>query len=116
MLPVNCGSYTDYHNFVVIYHSECRMRRDGIEVAKGRIKFKCPKISRKSGCICCTCDPPCSDAKYKRTVHLVMEDNPRLFNNPAKSSKKWKPEYNARTSAERSNKRKKVDFGCSIIL
>lgn len=48
--------------------------------------------------------------KYGRTVHLVLKDNPRLFNNPPRSSKEWKLEYNARTSAERSNKREKLDF------
>lgn len=75
-----------------------------------RMKFKCPKISHKNGCISCTCETPCSDAKYGRTVHLVMKDTPRLFNNPPRSSKEWKLEYNARTSAERSNKREKLDF------
>ena len=39
-----------------------------------------------------------------------MKDNPRLFNNPPRNSKEWKLEYNARTSAERSNKREKLDF------
>ena len=45
--------------------------------------------------------------QYGRTVHLVMNDNPRLFNNPHQEAvnKEWKLEYNARTSAERSNKR-----------
>ena len=57
-----------------------------------------------------TCETPYSDAKYGRTVHLVMKNNPRLFNNPPRSSKEWKLEYNARTSAERSNKREKLDF------
>ena len=37
-----------------------------------------------------------------------MKDNPRLFNNPPRSSKEWKLEHNARTSAERSNKREKL--------
>ena len=60
------------------------------------------------GCISCTCENPCSNAKYGRTVHLVLKDNPRLFNNPPRISKKWKLEYNARTSAERSNKREKL--------
>ena len=60
------------------------------------------------GCISCTCENPCSNAKYGRTIHLVLKDNPRLFNNPPRSSKKWKLEYNARTSAERSNKREKL--------
>ena len=62
------------------------------------------------GCISCTCENPCSNAKYGRTVHLVLKDNPRLFNDPPRSSKEWKREYNARTSAERSNKREKLDF------
>ena len=86
------------------------MCRDGIEVAKGRMKFKCPKISYAGGGISCTCETHCSNAKYGRTVHLVLKDNPRLFNNPPRSSNEWKLEYNARTSAERSNKREKLDF------
>ena len=87
-----------------------RMRRDGIEVAKGRMKFKCPKMNRENGCLSCTCETPCSNAKYGRTVHLILKDNPRLFNNPPRSSKEWKTEYNERTSVERSNKREKIDF------
>lgn len=39
----------------------------------------------------------------------------RLFNNPPRSSKEWKLEYNARTSAERSNKREKLDFKAHIM-
>ena len=39
-----------------------------------------------------------------------MKDNPRLINFPPRDSKEWKQEYNARTSAERSNKREKIDF------
>ena len=108
--PVYKNDFTIDKNGVPVCPSGCRMRRDGVEVAKGRMKFKCPKISHKNGCISCTCETPCSDAKYGRTVHLVMKDNPRLFNNPPRSSKEWKLEYNARTSAERSNKREKLDF------
>lgn len=87
-----------------------RMRRDGTETAKGRTKFKCPKISFPAGSPTCTCEHPCSDAAYGRTVHLVLKDNPRLFNDPPRSSKEWKLEYNARTSSERCNKREKVDY------
>ncbi len=39
-----------------------------------------------------------------------MKDNPRLFNIPPQDSDDWKKEYNARTSAERSNKREKWDY------
>ena len=108
--PIYKDDFTIDSDGVQICPAGYRMRRDGTEVAKGRTKFKCPKISRKNGCISCTCENPCSDAKYGRTVHLVMNDNPRLFNNPPRSSKEWKLEYNARTSAERSNKREKLDF------
>ena len=108
--PIYKNDFTINKDGVPICPSGYRMRRDGIEVAKGRMKFKCPKISHASGCISCTCENPCSNAKYGRTVHLVLKDNPRLFNNPPRSSKEWKLEYNARTSAERSNKREKLDF------
>lgn len=43
-------------------------------------------------------------------VHLAMKDNPRLINIPSRDSEEWKLEFNARTSAERSNKREKIDF------
>ena len=33
-----------------------------------------------------------------------------MFNNSPRSSKEWKLEYNARTSAVRSNKSEKLDF------
>ena len=47
---------------------------------------------------------------YTRFVHLVLKDNPRLFNTPPRGSNEWKLEYNARTSAERCNKREKIDY------
>ena len=53
---------------------------------------------------------PCSDSKYGRTVHLATKDNPRLINIPPRDSDEWKTAFNARTSAERSNKREKYDF------
>ena len=84
-----------------------KMLHDGSEACKGRLKFRCPLASRKYGC---SCTHPCSDSKYGRTVHLVMKDNPRLINFPPRDTKEWKKEFNARTSAERSNKREKIDF------
>ena len=77
------------------------MNHDGSEPSKHRLKFRCPLASRKYGC---SCEHPCSDSKYGRTVHLAMKDNPRLINIPPRDSKEWKMEFNARTSAERSNK------------
>ena len=84
-----------------------RMNHDGSEPSKHRLKFRCPLASRKYGC---SCEHPCSDSKYGRTVHLAMKDNPRLINIPPRDSEEWKTEFNARTSAERSNKREKLDF------
>lgn len=56
-----------------------RMNHDGSEPSKHRIKYRCPLASRKYGC---SCEHPCSDSKYGRTVHVAMKDNPRLFTNP----------------------------------
>ena len=84
-----------------------RMNHDGSEPSKNRIKFRCPLASRKYGC---SCEHPCSDSKYGRTVHLATKDNPRLINIPPRDSDEWKTEFNARTSAERANKREKYDF------
>ena len=84
-----------------------KMNHDGSELSKARLKFRCPLASRKYGC---SCSNPCSDSKYGRTVHLAMKDNPRLINFPPRDSEQWKLEYNDRTSAERSNKREKIDF------
>lgn len=84
-----------------------KMNHDGSEPSKARLKFRCPLASRKYGC---SCEHPCSDSKYGRTVHLAMKDNPRLINFPPRDSEEWKLEFNGRTSSERSNKREKIDF------
>ena len=84
-----------------------RMNHDGSEPSKNRIKYRCPLASRKYGC---SCEHPCSDSKYGRTVHLATKDNPRLINIPPRDSDEWKTQFNARASAERSNKREKYDF------
>ena len=84
-----------------------RMRRDGTEPKKFRLKFRCPLMNRKHGG---SCPNPCSDAKFGRTVHLPMKDNPRLFNIPTRGSNAWKLQYKNRTSAERAIKRIKIDY------
>ena len=84
-----------------------RMHHDGYEIKKNRCKYRCPKATRKKGCFC---ETPCSPAKYGRTVHTQLKDNPRIFNIPPRDSKEWKKEYDRRTSVERSNKREKQDY------
>ena len=108
--PVYKDDFTIGDDGVPICKEGFRMRMDGTESQKGRTKFKCPKISFAGGTPACTCPNPCSDAKYGRTVHLVLKDNPRLFNDPPRSSKEWDKEYDARTSSERCNKRQKIDY------
>ena len=85
-----------------------KMRHDGVEPSKHRSKFRCPLMNRSFKS--CSWSNPCSDAKWGRTVHLAMKDNPRLINIPPRDSEQWKLEYNARTSSERCNKRMKIDF------
>jgi hypothetical protein len=84
-----------------------RMHRDGYEPKKNRVKYRCPKADRRRGCFC---ENPCSPAKYGRTVHTQLKDNPRMFNIPPRDSREWNKEYDRRTSVERSNKREKQDY------
>lgn len=52
------------------------MRHDGIEPKKNRCMFRCPQSDRKRGCYC---ETPCSNAKYGRTVHTQLKDNPKIY-------------------------------------
>ncbi|WP_113672472.1 hypothetical protein [Vallitalea guaymasensis] len=100
-------SFTIDDDGVPICKLGLRMHHDGIEYARNRCKFRCPKSNRKQGCFC---ETPCSDAKYGRTIHTHLKDDPRMFNIPPRDSKEWKKEYDRRTSVERSNKREKNDY------
>ena len=99
--------FTINENGVPICKMGLPMHHDGVEKARHRAKYRCPLANRKNGCFC---EQPCSDSKYGRTVHIQQKDNPRLFNIPPRDSEDWKPEYNRRTSVERSNKRQKIDY------
>ena len=46
--PVYKNDFTIDKDGVPICPAGYRMRRDGIEVTKGRTKFKCPKMHRKT--------------------------------------------------------------------
>lgn len=109
----NYGNYTYKNTFTIDPDGvpRCklglRMHHDGYEPKKNRCKFRCPKANRQKGCFC---ETPCSPAKYGRTVHTQLKDNPRIFNIPPRDSKEWNKEYDRRTSVERSNKREKQDY------
>ena len=105
------GEFTVNEKGIPFCREGLQMRRDGTEKNKHRTKFKCPMMSRlPDGTVSCSCQNPCSDAKYGRVIHVAMKDNPRLFNNPPRSSNEWKEEYKKRTSSERCNKREKIDY------
>lgn len=68
-----------------------KMKLTAVEPKKGRVKYRCPKITCRGGSPHCPCEEPCSDAKYGRNVHLISKGNPRLINNPpvAVSNGSW---------------------------
>jgi hypothetical protein len=83
------------------------MKHDGFDRRQKRHKWKCPLMKNRTTC---TCDNPCSDARYGRTFHTQSQDNPRLFPEVPRGSEAWKLVYKRRTAAERSNKRTKIDY------
>ena len=83
-----------------------KMRSNGCDLSKQYAKFRCPKMW---GCFC-LCRNKCSEAKYGRTISIPLATNKRLYNTPARGSEQWKKMYNKRTSAERCNKRMKIDY------
>lgn len=77
------GDFTIGKDGIPICKAGRKMNHDRKELAKNRLKYRCPLVSRKYGCSCKTL---CSNRKYGRTVHLQMKDNPRLFNIPPRDS------------------------------
>jgi hypothetical protein len=83
-----------------------KMRPNGFEKAKNRIKWRCPKTKGcKNSCL-----SPCSTAKFGRTFHTFPKDDLRMFTKTPRSTKEWNDVYKRRSSVERSNKRQKVDY------
>lgn len=82
------------------------MKSNGNDLKRQYAKFRCPLASCKG----CSCDSPCSSAKFGRTFSVPISSNIRLYNIPPRGSDEWKSIYNCRTASERSNKRKKEDY------
>jgi len=70
-----------------------------------RLKWRCPRAAPSSAKPC-----QCSPSAYGRVFYTKPADDPRLFTHPPRGSRAWKETYKSRTSAERSHKRKKIDF------
>ncbi|MDP2663771.1 MAG: DDE transposase, partial [Dehalococcoidia bacterium] len=83
------------------------MRYDGFCKNRGRHKWCCSRL-RKGHPEPGVCQ--CSASAYGRTVYTYHEDNLRFFPRIARGTEAWKTIYAKRTSVERSNKRKKIDY------
>lgn len=92
---------------IPICPANLEMKHNGFDHAQKRHKWRCPLMKNRTTC---TCDNPCSDAKYGRTFHTQSWDNPRLFPEVPRGSDAWKLVYKRRTTVERSNKRAKIDY------
>ena len=83
-----------------------KMKSNGNDLKRQYAKFRCPLASYNG----CSCDSPCSPAKFGRTFSVPLASNIRLYNVPPRGSDEWKSIYNSRTASERSNKREKEDY------
>lgn len=106
----------DYHGItltpdgVPVCQAGLKMKSHGNDLKQQYAKFICPMMKTVSYSRTCSCSSPCSSAKYGRTCSVPLDSNIRLYNSPPRGSKEWKETYNGRTSAERCNKRMKLDY------
>ena len=81
------------------------MQANGFCPDRCRFKWRCPRAvwGQTPACACSTSD-------YGRVFYTKPADDSRLFTQPPRDSPAWREAYRARTSVERSHKRKKLDF------
>lgn len=107
-------------------YKKCHMNEQGIPICptgeqmvywgfcpdRMRIKWRCPlkALNNFSETEECKNNNYCTDSNYGRVVYTSHKDNPRLFTKTPRGSEEWLAKYDLRSSAERSNKRKKIDF------
>ena len=102
----------DYHGVtlgpdgVPVCKEGLKMKSNGNDLKRQYAKFRCPLMDKGT----CTCESPCSTAKYGRSCSVPLDSNIRLYTTPPRESKEWVETYNARTSSERCNKRMKLDY------
>lgn len=100
------GDFTLTPSGVPVCSANVEMKSNGFDHTKNCHKWRCGLTSGTVN----TCSSPCSNAKYGRTFLTYLGENPRLITKTKRGSKEWTLIYNRRTSAERSNKREKVDY------
>ncbi len=86
------------------YHGYCAQRM--------RLKWRCPLAAQGLPLSSCPFFAhECSDSPYGRTVYTYPRQNYRLFSPLRRGSPLWELHADRRSCAERSIKRKKLDFG-----
>lgn len=108
--PLDAKGYTIGPDGIPVCAQGHAMKQAGFDKAQHRLKYRCPKMSTRNGEPVCSCDSPCTDAKYGRQVHVYPESNRRLFCDPPRGTDAWKKAYNARTGSERANNRIKGHY------
>ena len=108
----NTRKTSDYHGVTIgpdgvpVCAAGLKMKTNGNDLQRQYAKFRCPLNSNGL----CSCESPCSSAKFGRTCSIPMETNIRLYTVPPRGSDEWRLMYNMRTSSERCNKRIKLDY------
>ncbi len=88
----------------LIYQGRCTDRL--------RLKWRCPlAVQHRPLTDCPHCAQDRSDSLYGRTVYTYPKTNYRLFTHLPRGSLLWELHADRRSCAERSVKRKKLDFG-----
>ena len=107
----NTKKTTDYHGVTIspdgtpVCSAGLKMKSNGNDNVRQYAKYRCPLNNNGI----CTCENPCSDAKYGRTCSIPLKNNIRLYTSPPRSSDEWHMMYNKRTASERCNKQIKQD-------
>jgi len=88
----------------MVYQGYCTKRM--------RLKWRCPLAAKGQPLTTCPhFAHECSDSSYGRTVYTYPRENYRLFSRLRRGSPLWEVHADRRSCAERSIKRKKLDFG-----
>ena len=100
---------------VPICLAEQAMTYHGFDPKRMRLKWRCPLAARHQPLDTCPhFAKDCSDSLYGRTVYTYPPQNYRLFSPLRRGSPLWEVHADRRSCAERSIKRKKLDFGLDI--
>jgi len=84
----------------------------GLCTDRMRLKWRCPLAVQQLPLTDCPhFAQDCSDSLYGRTIYTYPKTNYRLFTRLPRGSLLWKLHADRRSCAERSVKRKKLDFG-----